>query len=81
MNTPPPLPAATSFVTVLARISLVLAALGVAWALAQMLFALLLPEAAVARLAADTAVDPVCGFLARGSGGGCAPAGAQCPQV
>ena len=31
MNTPPPLPAATSFVTVLARISLVLAALG--WAL------------------------------------------------
>ena len=53
MNTPPPLPAAASFVTVLARISLVLAALGVAWALAQMLFALLLPDAVVARLAAQ----------------------------
>lgn len=52
MNLPPPLPAATGFVTVLARISMVMAALGLAWALAQMLLALLLPDAAVARLGA-----------------------------
>lgn len=42
---------ATSFVRVLARISLVLAALGVVWALAQMLLALLLPDAMVAVVA------------------------------
>lgn len=57
MNTPPPLPAA-GFVTVLARISLVLAALAVAWALAQMVLALLMPDAAVLRLAAQPEVPP-----------------------
>jgi hypothetical protein len=51
MNIPPPLPA-TGFVTPLARISLVLAALGMAWALAQMVVVLLVPDAAVARLGA-----------------------------
>ncbi|WP_372016802.1 hypothetical protein [Pseudoxanthomonas sp. 10H] len=51
MNTPPALPA-TGFVTVLARISLVLAAIGLAWALAQMAGALLLSDDAVAYLAA-----------------------------
>ncbi|MBO9717250.1 MAG: hypothetical protein J7507_10685 [Pseudoxanthomonas sp.] len=50
MSAPPPLPA-TGFVTPLARISLVLAALGAAWALAQMVAVLLVPDAAVARLA------------------------------
>lgn len=43
---------ASGFVTVLARISLVLAALGLAWALAQMALALVLTDAAIARLAA-----------------------------
>ncbi|AKC86921.1 hypothetical protein [Pseudoxanthomonas suwonensis] len=58
MNTPPPLPVATGFVTVLARISLVLAALGLLWALAQTVLALLLPDAAVARMAAEPGVPP-----------------------
>ena len=53
MNLPPPLPAATGFITVLARISLVLAALGLIWALAQMAAVLALPDAPLARLAAQ----------------------------
>ena len=50
---PPPLPAATSFVTLLGRISTVLAVLGVLGALAQMLFAVLLPDTAVAQVVAQ----------------------------
>jgi len=52
-TTPPPLPAATGFVTILGRISMVLAVLGVLAALAQMLLALLLPDSAVASVAAQ----------------------------
>lgn len=52
MSTPPPLPAAAGFVTALGRISLALAVLGVFGALAQLLFALLLPDTMVARVAA-----------------------------
>lgn len=48
--TPPPLPR-TGLVPVMARISLVLGAVGVAWALVQTVLALLLPDAAVAALA------------------------------
>ncbi len=50
MSPPPPLPR-TGLVPVMARISLVLGALGVAWALVQTLLALLLPDTAVAALA------------------------------
>src|SRR5690349_830213 len=57
MSAPPPLPA-SGFVTVLARISLVMAALGLAWALAQMFLALLMPDAAVLRIAAQPEVPP-----------------------
>lgn len=57
MSAPPPLPA-SGFVTALARISLVLAALGLAWALAQMFMALLMPDAAVLRIAAQPGVPP-----------------------
>ena len=35
--TPPPLPATTAFVTLLGRISIVLAVLGLLWALVQVL--------------------------------------------
>jgi len=55
-NAPPPLPAAAGFVTVLGRISIVLAALGVLWALAQMLLVLLLPDALAVRAAAQPEV-------------------------
>ena len=50
-SAPPPLPA-TAFVTALARISLVLAVMGLAWAMVQMVAALLLPDTAVEWLAA-----------------------------
>ena len=53
VNAPPPLPTATGFVTVLGRISMVLAVLGVLWALVQMGFALLLPDSVVASVAAQ----------------------------
>lgn len=56
MNMPPPLPTSTGFVTVLGRISLVLAILSVLWALAQVLLALILPEALVAQVAAQPEV-------------------------
>lgn len=55
MPTPPPLPA-SGFITALGRLSVLLAALGVAWALVQTVLALLLPDAAVARLAAQPEV-------------------------
>ena len=41
--TPPPLPATTAFVTLLGRLSIVLAVLGLLWALVQVLFVLMLP--------------------------------------
>ncbi|KAF1685710.1 hypothetical protein B1992_10955 [Pseudoxanthomonas broegbernensis] len=50
MTVPPPLPRA-GFVTVMAKISLLLGALGVAGSAAQALLALLMPDAAVATLA------------------------------
>lgn len=53
--TPPPLPA-HGFVTVLGKVSVFLAVLGLAWALVQMGLALLMPDAAVARLAAQPEV-------------------------
>lgn len=56
MTTPPPLPAATGFVTVLARISLVLAVLGVLWALVQALLLMLMPDTVVAQAAAQPEV-------------------------
>lgn len=56
VSIPPPLPAGNGFVTILGRISMVLAILGVLGALAQMLFVLLLPDAAVARVAAQPEV-------------------------
>ena len=55
MTAPPPLPRA-GFVTVMAKLSLVVAGLGVAWSLLQALGALLLPDGAVARLAAQPEV-------------------------
>ena len=61
MNMPPPLPTSTAFVTVLGRISLVLAILSVLWALAQMLLALILPEALVAQVAAQPEAPARCG--------------------
>jgi len=61
---PPPLPAA-GFVTVLARISLFLAILGVAGSLAQMVLALLLPDAAVARAAVQPEIPSAVTWLLR----------------
>lgn len=53
----PATPAA--FVTTLGRVSLVLAGLGGAWALLQLLLGLLLPDALVAGLAADGLLSPL----------------------
>ena len=58
MTHAPAAPAPAGFVTVLARISLVLAALGVAWALGQVALVLLVPEAAVAHLSAQPGLPP-----------------------
>ncbi|HET6396552.1 MAG TPA: hypothetical protein VFF91_06895 [Pseudoxanthomonas sp.] len=63
MTAPPPL--RTGFVTVMARICLVLAGLGVAWALAQGVLGLLLPDAVVADLAARQALPPALVALLR----------------
>lgn len=53
MNTPPPLPATTAFVTVLGRVSIVLAVLGLLWALVQVLFVLMLPMDLLAQVEAQ----------------------------
>ena len=55
MTAPPPLPR-TGFVTVMAKLSLVLGGLGTASAFLQSLGALLLPDSTVARLAAQPEV-------------------------
>lgn len=57
MNAPPPLPR-TGFVTVLGRISLLLAVLVLAGSLLQAVFALLLSDDTVARFAAHPAMPP-----------------------
>ena len=53
MNTPPPLPATTAFVTLLGRVSIVLAVLGLLWALVQVLFVLMLPMDLLAQVEAQ----------------------------
>ena len=55
----PAVAAAAAFVTPLAWISLVLAALGTAWALAQLLVGLMVPDTAMADLAAQGLVPPL----------------------
>ena len=53
MNTPPPLPATTAFVTLLGRISIVLAVLGLLWSLVQVLFVLMLPAELMVQMEAQ----------------------------
>ena len=55
--TPPPLPATTAFVTLLGRISIVLAVLGLLWALVQVLFVLMLPMDLLAQVEAQPAMQ------------------------
>lgn len=58
MHAATPSPAA-AFVTALGRVTLVLAGLGVAWALPQLLLGLLVPDARVAELAAAGIIPPL----------------------
>lgn len=55
----PPSASATAFVTTLGRISLVMAGLGAAWALLQLLLGLLVPDAQVAEMAAQGLIPPL----------------------
>lgn len=58
MHAPAPPPAA-AFVTVLGRVSLVLAGLGTVWALLQLLLGLRVPDGLVAELAAEGVIPPL----------------------
>lgn len=62
MNAPPPLPR-NGFVSVLARISMLLAALAVLGSLAQAAPALAVGDATVARIASHAAVPPVVAWM------------------
>lgn len=59
MNTAPPPSPAAAFVTSLAWISLALAVLGTAWALAQLMVGLLVPDTAMVELAERGLVPPL----------------------
>ena len=62
---PSPAVAPAAFVTALGRISLVLAGLGAAWALVQLLLGLLVPDALLAHLAAQGLLSPPLAGLLR----------------
>ena len=68
MNTPPPLPATTAFVTVLGRVSIVLAVLGLLWALVQVLFVLMLPAELIVQMEAQPGLPALLGLCERSLG-------------